>query len=493
VSRDERLDRILAALFWGLLVAGGALFASVAAFTIAYPHELVVSEAAVGLAVRSLLDGMPPYAMTRFAVEPFPLLHYTPLYYLLVAPLMAATGASFAAGRAVSAVFTLATGVAAAGIARRLTGSRATGVAAALLWLSFYQVAFWGTSQRVDAPGIFFEAVGLLAVLRAREAGRVPWSALPWFLAAWSVKQVMVVGLIATTIDLFLRDRGRGLRFGAAGFGGIAAILLVLDLASGGAFRRAAVLGTVSADADPPWVIFSNAELFFGSPWNMGVFVVAAGGAYLLRDRLMGIYLGAGLVIAIATDANFPRFFPPMLAMAVLAASFLDRIAARPMAHRAAVAALLLFGASHVVYEMRPLVRERILSTIRPNARLALAEGVAALTPEGSRVLAQDTGMVLSAARTVAISDPLVMSILAGNDAWDPKILESGIREARYAAIVLNRPLEAVTDTEWTTLWIAPVRSVVAERYRFAAKLTCDEAWRFLEPERYVYVPKEAP
>jgi hypothetical protein len=491
VSGTAPIDRAATGLWWLFLAASGALFVAIAAATLLYPHELVVSEAAVGLGVRSLLDGVPPYAMSRFAEPPFVVLHYTPLYYLFVAPLMAATGALFAAGRMVSIVFTLATAAAACAITRRATGSRQAGLAAALVWLSFYQVAFWGTVQRVDAPGIFFEGIGLLAALKARESGKGPWAALPWFIAAWCVKQVMVVGLIATAIDLALRDRKRGVLFGAAGFGAIAAIFLALNAASHGAFWRATVLGTVSAHADPPWVIVSNAELFFASPWNMLSFVVAGAGAVALRDRLLGIYLGAGLVLAIATDANFPRFFPPMLAMAVLLPALLDRCAERPALRRGLVAALLVFGASHVAYEMRPLVRERILDARPGNERLALATTLAAMTPPDGRVLAQDTGMVLSAGRRVVVADPLVMSILAGNDAWRPSLLAEDIRAGRFAAIVLNRPLAAVTDTEWTTLWLAPVRGLVAARYRLAATLTCGQSWRFLEPDRYVYLPKD--
>jgi hypothetical protein len=493
VSDARPFDRTLAALWWGFLTAGGALFAGIAACTMLYPHELVVSEAAVGLGVQSLLSGTPPYAMARFTTAPFVVLHYTPLYYLIAAPLMAATGSMFAAGRGVSIAFTLATAAVACSIARRATGSRETGIAAALLWLSFYQVAFWGTVQRVDAPGIFFEGIGLLSALRARDEGRAPWRALPWFLAAWCVKQVMVVGLIATVAEFAWRERRRGVAFAAAGFGAIATLFVGFNVTSGGAFWRATVLGTVSAQADTPWVVLSNAELFFGSPWNMLAFVLAGAGATLLRDRLLAIYLGAGLVIAVASDANFPRFFPPMLGMAVLVAALLDRCATRPALRRGALVALLLFGASHVVYEMRPLVRERILATTPGNERLALAEALATMTAPDARVLAQDTGMVLSARRAVAIADPLVMSILAGNGVWDPGVLAEDVRAGRYGAIVLNRPLDAVTDTEWTTLWIAPIRGLVAERYRLAAKLTCSQSWRFLEPDRYVYLPKDLP
>lgn len=496
MSRAPALERLLTAALWAGLAAGGALFLAVGWSMLTYPHEVVVSEGAIGWGVKSLLGGVPPYTMDRFAGEPYVVLHYTPLYYLLVAPLMAWSDAPYGAGRFVSIVFTLLTAACAARTAYRLTGRREAAALAPLVWLSFYQVVFWGTAQRVDAPGIFFEAVGLASVLalRARDPARTPWVSLPWFLLAWGTKQVMVVGLLAVTADLLVRDLKRGIRFGAAALGLLAAIVAVANLASHGAFWRATVLATVSAKADAPWVVFSNAELFFGSPWSMLLFVIAGSAALARRERLLGIYLVLGLAAAVATDANLPRFFPPMLAMALLVPMALLEAEPRPALRKGLVAVLVFFCGAHLLYEMRSLVRERIVQLTPDNGRLAMASALMSMTPEGGRILAQDLGLVLSAKRTPAVADPLVLSILAGNGAWDPKTLERAVDERRYDAIVLNRPLEALDDREWTTLWIAPVRGAIARRYRLADTLHCDQEWRFLEPDRYVYVPSpEAP
>src|SRR4029078_8393058 len=95
-------------------------------------------------------------------------------------------------------------------IVTRLTRSRLAGLSAALLWLSFYQVVFWGTTQRVDAPAIFFEVAGLAIAPVDASRSRTPWAALPRFVLAWATKQVMVVGLVAVTIELIARDRRKG-------------------------------------------------------------------------------------------------------------------------------------------------------------------------------------------------------------------------------------------------------------------------------------------
>lgn len=485
-----------AAVAWGTVLAGAvAVFVAIAWGTLRYPHEVAVSEGAVGLAAESLLRGVGLYDPIRWTQPPYVIVHYTPLYYLLTAAAQEILGGGFLAGRLVSVAFTLATAAAAAFTAAFLTRRASTAVVAAALWLSFYQVAFWGTIQRVDAPGIFLEAVGIAVYLRAREAGRSALPALAWFVGAWLTKQVMVVGLLAATIDLFRDRRDTAVRFGLVGFGSIAALFGALTLWSGGGFWTATVLGTVSRHADPPWVIFSNSELFFGSPWNMTLLLAAAAAAFLRpKHRFLGIYLVTGMLLAIATDANLPRFFPPMLAMALLVALLLDDLRSSPPLRAAALAGLALVGASHVAYEMRPLVRERVLSLTPDNPRLRFAELTRRHTTGREPVLAQDVGMLLSAGRPVTMADPLVFSILVGNGAWSPEALARGLRERRYEAVILNRPIEAVTDTEWTTLWISgPARRAVQEHYRLAETLTIDASWRFLEPTRYVYVRKETP
>jgi 4-amino-4-deoxy-L-arabinose transferase-like glycosyltransferase len=486
------LTRALAAALGALLLAGAILFAAVSWKMLAYPHEVVVSEGAVGLGVRSIIEGAPLYDNVRFEREPYVVLHYTPVYYLITSPIMATTKAPFAAGRAVSIVFTLGVAIAAFAITTRLTRSRLAGLTAALLWLSFYQVVFWGTAQRVDAPAIFFEVAGLTIALVERDKKNTPWAALPLFVLAWATKQVMVVGLIAVAIDLLVKDRKKGIRFALTGAASLALTYFLLSLGTHGAFWRATVSGTVSAHADPPWVIFSNAELFFGSPWNMLLFVLAGGAVFWRRDLLLGLYLGLGLVVALATDANFPRFFPPMAAMAILVPVLLHDARTRPPTRAALLATLVFFGGAHFLYEMRSLVKERIVNLRPDGPRLAVAKELAAMTKPDATILAQDLGMVLSARRNPAIADPLVMSILAGNGAWDPRVLAAAIHERRYDAIVLNHPIEQIDDTEWTTLWVAPVRHDIENNYLLAETLRFDATWRFLEPERYVYVPKEA-
>ena len=493
------LIRLLRLAVAGVLAAAAGIFLAVAWRMLAYPHEVVISEGAVGLGVRSILEGVQPYDPVRWTRPPFVIVHYTPLYYWVTGLFQRVGdfGSLFLAGRLVSTVSTLATAILAGAMTYRLTRRLWAALAACCLWLSFQFVAFWGTSQRVDGLAILLEAAGVLAVLRARERGRAGWGALPWFWAAWATKQVMVVGLLAAIVSLWSTDRKSCLRYGAIGLGVVLALFGAAVATTGGTFWTATVLGTVSDRADTPWVVFTNAERFFSSPWNMLLLILSVWAAGLKRvPSLLGWYLGLGMVAAIATDANLPRFFPPMVAMAVSVPALLaaaKREGDRPL-EAALLFAVALVGAAHTVYEMRPLIRERILTLTPENQRVTVFPALVARhsRPDGE-VLAQDVGMLLSAKRKVLMADPLVFSILRGNRAWEPAALQAGIEQERYDAVILNRPIETIDDREWTTLWIAPARSALESHYRLAETATISQQWTFLEPTRYVYVPRDRP
>jgi 4-amino-4-deoxy-L-arabinose transferase-like glycosyltransferase len=513
VVSPRALDRLLLAALALVLAVGAGLFLAVSFTMLTYPHEVIVTEGAIGLAVRSIVDGVPLYDAARWEEPPYVIVHYTPVYYLVTAAWTWLSGAGLFGGRLVSILATAATAVLAGWIVKRQTGQPGVALLAGALWLSFYQVVFWGTTQRVDALGTCLESAAILAYLGARRRGRPGYGSLPWFVAAWATKQVMVVGLAAATVDLFLENRRAAVRFAACGFGAIVILFGVLTLWSGGGFWTATVMGTVSGHADPPWVIFSNAELFFGSPWNMLVFVVASWSAARgIRHRwltrvpsraiprfagspyvFLGLYLWLGLAVAIATDANLPRFFPPMLAMAILTGLLVHELRRLPRLRTALVFALLFTGCAHTLYEMRSLVRERVLTLHAGSERLLFAAAVERHTTGAGPVLAQDVGMLLSADRPVTVADPYVFSILAGNQAWDAARLVAAVEERRYEAVVLNRSVEMLNDWEWTTLWISPAKEALQEHYRLAEVVSIEQTWRFLEPKRYIYVPSGSP
>lgn len=483
-----------------LLTAGALLFLAVSARMIGWSQEAVVSEGAIREAVRRLADGHDIYARSNLEQPPYLVAQYPPLYYAATALLVRLFGGGFWAGRLVSVLGSLAAGAILGHVVRKKTGSAGFGLAAVAAWLSFYHVVMWGTTHRVDALGVAFAAAGVAVFERQRERERTLWPAALLFAAALLVKQVLAAGFLGALLVLVLRREGRrAAGLAIATLAPVAAVCLWLETVSSGGFHVMTVLGTASGAADPPWTIFLNAETFFGSSFALAALAVCL---FLLlwRPRPAGLdgwtatFL-VGFPLAIATDANIPRFFEPLAAMTVVGTSGLWQLRARNRASY--VFALLVLtlglGAGFLYEERVSVVRERLMNLHEGNGRRRFAAELERLTGPTAAVLAQDLDLVQGSGRPVYLNDPLVFSILAGNGAWDPARLAESVRERRFEAIVLNRPVETLDPSEWITLWIAPAASAVREEYVLAATLTSPESYRFYEAERYYYVPRPRP
>jgi hypothetical protein len=492
-SRAPLADRFLERALAVLLVAGGLLFVTVAVVMVSYPREVTVTEGAILEACRRLAGGESLYAPGNLTAPPFLVAQYPPLYYAVTATLVRLFGEGFWAGRLVSSLSSIGTALLVGHVVRRRTGSFLAGTGGSLMYLSFYHVVMWGTTHRVDSLGVLLAVGGLMVYERTREKPLAWLAAAPMFVGALLVKQVIIAAAVAAVLDqLLARRRREALMLGAAVFGSTVAVYLLLTLWSGGGFWTMTVLGTISPEADPPWTIFMNASTFFDSSFILGVLAVAA---FLIlrggRPDAWGLMALFGLVWAIATDANIPRFFEPLAAMSVLVASGLAslRREGNP-GYRLALLALVIPLAATFLYEERvTIVRERLLNLRPGNSRDRFAEALARHTTPGGDVLAQDIDIVLGARRRVYINDPLVFSILRGNGAWAADVLVEDVRDGRFEAIVLNRPVESLQPDEWITLWIYPAVEAIQENYVLAEVLHSEEHYRFYEPDRYYYIP----
>ena len=123
---------------------------------------------------------------------------------------------------------------------------------------------------------------------------------------------------------------------------------------------------------------------------------------------------------------------------------------------------------------------------------LAYAKREAVRDGTGANIVFERDQDLMIERYTRKLGNQFVSSILRGNGAWEPTVLVAGIEQERYDAVILNRPIESIDDREWTTLWIAPARPALTAHYRLAETATIDQQWTFLEPTRYVYVPRRA-
>ncbi len=195
-----------------LLALQAARFPGRALDCIRYPYPLDYGEGPLLAQARLLARGTLPYRDVR---EHLTVANYPPLYPALVAAAMRlGAGTGFAAGRAVSALATLASGVLVFLVVRALGARRPAAFLAALFWLAQRWVYLWGALHRVDALALALTLLGLLLVIRAHGRGGALLAA-PVFLLALFTRQTLIAAPLAAAMALLVRDRRRGVAFPA--------------------------------------------------------------------------------------------------------------------------------------------------------------------------------------------------------------------------------------------------------------------------------------
>lgn len=232
---------VAAALAWHFLLylwhAAGAVF---------YPFELDYGEGTVWQQAL-LIPG--PFMYGDITRYPFIVFQYPPFYHLVVKGL-AATGIDMlVAGRTVSFVSALVVGVVVTCLAFQMAPrsvartARVTGSAIAGLTVFCYNpVVAWTPLMRVDMLAV---ALGFLAVLCAVTSPGRPWrlyAGLALFMLAMFTKQTSIAAPLATLPVMLLVDRRRTLTasfvFTVVGL----ALLLLLEVRTGGGFLRRILL-----------------------------------------------------------------------------------------------------------------------------------------------------------------------------------------------------------------------------------------------------------
>lgn len=202
---------------------------------------------------------------------------YPPIFYLLTAPVTWLTGPSFAFGRTLSLLATIAIAFLLIYTVRRVTSRWLPGLLASALWLSLSPVIVWGALYTQHIIALMFGFAALVLTMFHPFGRRLYLAALLLALAFYTKQSAIDAGA-AIAVWLVLSDRRVGLRF-----------TLVLITMVGLPFFLANLLLNGGL-----WEhIFSNQAL----PWNSRRF-------QRLLGRLWGEYwpvLGLGTVCALGT------------------------------------------------------------------------------------------------------------------------------------------------------------------------------------------------
>lgn len=197
---------VLAGLFTLMVMA-------IALWHLRYPYEIEWYEGLMMDHVMRVVHGLPIYAQPGVY---FSATLYQPLYFYLVAPIVALIGPSFLAGRIVTIACTLLTALLIAIIVSRLTNrSRfAMLVAIGLFFATYPLTDYVQTLVRADGPYVFFVVLAVFVLSRKTWLSSIVGGLL--FAVAYFVKQEALFFMPLPLLWLFLNDKRKfGVALGA--------------------------------------------------------------------------------------------------------------------------------------------------------------------------------------------------------------------------------------------------------------------------------------
>ncbi len=219
-----------------LLVALGALAVYLVGLALqlqallAFPYPIQYEDGPILNGGQMLLQGEDPYKDN--SAPPYAASVYAPLYYVAIALTQLVAGTGMAGPRALSLVSTL---LVAAVIYRWVswrTASRPAALIASGALLTFFPVANWMASTRVDILAVLFSVTAVYIVDR-HARGHALWLAVPLMALAFFTKQTQLAAPVAAALYLLSVSPGRAFRFGFAYVAAVGVPFIALDLATG--------------------------------------------------------------------------------------------------------------------------------------------------------------------------------------------------------------------------------------------------------------------
>lgn len=501
------MEGLVELLFASLVAAGVVVAAVEAAAKVLAPYQLEFGEGNVLASAIRVAQGETPYP--PLAQPPHVFSQYGPLLYWILGPLVRWFGVGFAVPRLLTLIaFGSATALLVA-LLRRWTGSWRTGLLFGCLFVSLPEAGLWVALLRADALALAFSLAGVYAV--SGNTRRWPVAAL-LFLAAILVKPTLVAAPAAVFLYLLLRRQTRD----ALGFGAVFAVgallsFAALQWATGGAFafhlfgshaepytlRHYGLLaGLVMREQLIPTVMLAafvaasvpaaagrrpTLPLLYLGMALLGTLSAGIAGAASnhFLEWSAAVALGAGLAYHAAGQSPSPFARPlrsaALLAMVISALLFSSLLWLAQAATGGGPAATL---ASILPYQQRLFPVAEL-----PQDCAALPRYLAALP--GERMIAENTGAVLLAGKTLLLTDPFTYAqlVLAGKLSSAP--IEDQVRRRQVQAIVLSQEAAGLR-ADGTDRWTPSLLTAVEQNYLVDRYFDCPHG-------NVVYLPRPAP
>jgi len=478
----EALALVVLAL--ALLIGKAADVAHYQAAILRYPFQADDAEGVILAEAAMIADGANPYAYQPSPAHHFYAGPYTPLYIVINAAVVWIAGPTFAGGRAVQLLATLAVAswiAWAIGRAARGRIAWAIGIWAALLFLTCHLVAYWGVMVRPDMTALACNLAGVALLrrwwnapgqegwrgassLRGRELGVLALGAA-CFALGWWTKQTYVAVPLAFMLTLLPNRPKVAVTLAGLYAALVGASLGILTLLTGGGFFQKIYLYQASWTWD--------AYLFLARPfaYRYGLLpAIALFAAVCLCIRQRRLSFGACWLaltvlktLTAGTDGgNHNHFIELLAASTLMAGSGVAGLVGSPRWHDGAVggqdpapavprralrlrlaglaAILLLTGIAVGEREGQKgwLAREYRLPTAAERQGFERAASRIAVTAGpiyGDNV---GLGILVLTGHATQVTDPFTLAAEVRLGRWDDSVFVADVAAGRYRLIALR-------------------------------------------------------
>jgi hypothetical protein len=454
-----------------LALAAARLFASGEA-AVRFPWELDYGEGIVWEQMRLMLAGRGYGPIDGLPAIVF---HYPPVFHLATAGLARATGLDpLAAGRLVSLLSTLLTGVFAGLIAAKAVRAEAParvaalcGAVAGLALFSLWPVVHWAPLMRVDMLATALSFAGVYAAMLA--LGRPPLIlfASACFVAAVYTKQTSIVAPAAVFLTfLLVRPRLAWACAGGCVLLGLAALGALAWTTDGGFIRHVFLYNVNRFEA---WRLLLFKDVVLGHIFYFAVLAIGLAARFkarlahyrgcrsaaVLRERLASAPADALLLLvlayatlaglmtlSVAKSGSNVNYFVEWMAVVAILLGILVRDAAAAAVDRASTAAPkrlfaqpallpLLIGLQALTLASPPARTEA-----RAPSRVAELEALSAMVRSADRPVISDDMVLLLRSDVPVQWEPAIFAELASTGVWDERGFAERIRAGQFAFFV---------------------------------------------------------
>jgi Dolichyl-phosphate-mannose-protein mannosyltransferase len=415
-------------------------------------------EAHVLWSAYKLASGGNIYDLQSLTKEPWDVCIYTPLYPLLVAPIIKAVGPAFWAPRLITILSTIGSACAFVYLLRLSKRTNQAIAASLVFFLSFVPVWYTSLIAKSDFLALFLSMCALIAFLREENSPKVrhTWSAFLSTVAFLAKQQSVVVPLTILIYLSLKRQWKKAAQFAAVWVISMAIFALAIQTVTGGYLQHLSFLRLVKWQSANILLILSSIGFNFialGLTILLIVYYVIRGKKKETDNLALPLILLGVTTALMSYSLGIPGAGSNHLVGIIFAISWLLCIALDCFPRTAPIFMLLAMLPCPLMYEFLQFV---------VTSQGALSQDLRSKLPKHISLLCEDPYWAMQTGSTPVIVDCVTFfNVWIAHPSMESALLK-GIKEKSYGAIILGASDDKLPGIH---IWPADAVNAVHENY----------------------------